>query len=138
MERILKIGFVKVGEWKITDEHFSHTIENHLAERKLLYAFVSKNEVLYIGKTTDSLKSRMNGYKNANSTQKTNVRVKAKIHELLNLGEEVSVYILIDKTEFKFGDYKLCLASGLEDILIADIKPKWNDRGVIRINHAIR
>ena len=133
MQRLKNIGFIKVGEWKITDNYFAHTIEKHLAEKKMLYAFVSDNDVLYIGKTIDTLKNRMTGYKNANSTQKTNVRVKAKIIELLDTGKEVCIYILIDKTEFKFGDYNLCLASGLEDTLIADIRPKWNDRGVLKI-----
>ncbi len=130
VEKLENIGFIKVGEWKINDNYFSHTIEEYLTEKKMIYSFVSENDVLYIGKTTDFLKNRMNGYKNPHISQKTNFRVKAKIVELLNNANEVSIYILIDKTEFKFGDYILCLASGLEDVLIADIKPKWNDRGV--------
>ncbi|WP_300569108.1 hypothetical protein [Flavobacterium sp.] len=132
MKKLKNIGFIKVGEWKIIDDYFAHTIEEYLAEKKILYSFVSENDVLYIGKTTNYLKSRMSGYKNPHSSQKTNFRVKAKIIELLNSGNQVSIYILIDRTEFKFGDYSLCLASGLEDTLIADIKPKWNDRGVLK------
>lgn len=130
LEKLKKIGFIKVGDWKIDDNYFSHTIEEYLTERKMIYSFVSGNDVLYIGKTTDFLKKRMNGYKNPHPSQKTNFRVKANIIDFLNSEKDVSIYILIDKTEFKFGDYILCLASGLEDVLIADIKPKWNDRGV--------
>ncbi len=130
LNKLKDIGFVKVGEWEIMNDYFAHTIENHLEERKMLYAFVSENDVLYIGKTTNFLRARMNGYKNPHSSQKTNFRVKTKIVEFLSSNKEVSIYILIDKTEFKFGGYTLCLASGLEDVLIADIKPKWNDRGV--------
>lgn len=130
LKKLKNIGFIKVGEWKIIDNYFSHTIEEYLTEKKMLYSFVSGNDVLYIGKTTNFLKSRMSGYKNPDPTATTNFRVKANIIELLDSGKEVCIYILINKTEFKFGDYPLCLASGLEDVLIADIKPKWNDRGI--------
>ena len=132
MKRLNDIGFVKVGEWHKNETIFSHNIENHLNEKKLLYTFSCNGEVLYIGKTTDTLKSRMTGYKNANSTQKTNVRVKAKILELLEEKKTVEIYIFVDKAKLTYKGYNLCLASALEDILISQINPKWNDRGVLK------
>lgn len=130
MERLNEIGFAKVGEWCKTETKFTHNIQNHLNERKLLYAFACNGEVLYIGKTTDTLKSRMTGYKNANSTQKTNVRVKAKILELLKERKTVEIFIFVDKAKLTYKGYNLCLASALEDILISQINPKWNYRGI--------
>lgn len=132
MKRLSDIGFTKVGEWKNENSVFKYDIENHLQEKNLLYAFIINKEVLYIGKTTDTLKNRMNGYKNASGSQKTNVRIKAKIIEKL-FQFKVEIYILIDKENLTFGKYKISLASGLEDNLIASITPKWNFRGKIRI-----
>lgn len=133
LHKLQNIGFIEVGKWQMENDYFTHTIVEYLNEKKILYSFVSENNVLYIGKTTNFLKSRMNGYKNPHSTQKTNYRVKAKIIDLLSSGKEVCIFILIDKTVFNFGGYTLCLASGLEDTLIADLNPKWNDRGVLKI-----
>ena len=82
MQELLEIGFIKVGEWSL-DNGFHHTITTRLNQRNLLYSFTCDSSLLYIGKTTDTLKSRMNGYKNAGASQKTNIRVKGKIIEIL-------------------------------------------------------
>jgi hypothetical protein len=130
--KLTTIGFIKVGEW-ILDSNFNHTITTNLDKRSLLYSFVSDSEVLYIGKTADTLKNRMNGYKNAGGTQRTNIRVKKEIVGLLSKKKEVHIYILIDDAKLTFKNYNISLAAGLEDNLIADIKPKLNFRGNNRI-----
>lgn len=133
MKHLTDIEFKKVGSWTLTNNYFNHNITSHLAERGLLYSFVSNNIVLYIGKTTDTLKNRMNGYKNAAGSQRTNIRVKGKIIEFLNASKPVDIYILLDKVNLTYKNYKISLASGLEDNLIAALKPEWNFRGNIRI-----
>jgi hypothetical protein len=133
MKRLTEIGFKKVGTWILTNGSFNHTITNHLTEKDLLYSFICEKVVFYIGKTTDTLKNRMNGYKNAGGSQKTNIRVKAKLMELLEDSKFVDIYILLDDINLKYKSYNISLASGLEDNLIAAIKPKWNFRGNNRI-----
>lgn len=132
MEKLITIGFIKVGEW-VLDGSFNHTIKTHLESRSLLYSFVSDSKVLYIGKTADTLKNRMNGYKNAGGSQRTNIRVKKEIIECLKKKKGVFIYILIDDAKLTFKNYSISLAAGLEDNLIADIKPDWNFRGNNRI-----
>ncbi len=132
MERLTKIGFIKIGEWNLKS-NFKHTITKNLEKRNLLYSFVSDSKVLYIGKTADTLKNRMNGYKNAGGSQRTNIRVKKEIIELLGKNKDVHIYILIDDANLAFKKYKISLAAGLEDNLIADIRPEWNFRGNNRI-----
>jgi hypothetical protein len=134
MKQLTDLEFKKVGSWTLTNNCLNHSITSHLTETGLLYSFVSNNIVLYIGKTTDTLKSRMNGYKNAGGSQRTNIRVKGKIIELLNASKPVDVYILLDKVNLTYRNYKISLASGLEDNLIAALKPEWNFRGNIRNN----
>ncbi len=133
MQRLTDIGFKKVGNWTLKNGSFNHTIVNHLKSKDLLYSFICEKAVLYIGKTTDTLKNRMNGYKNASGTQKTNIRVKRKIIELLEASKSVEIYILLEDINFTYKNYKLSLASGLEDNLIASIKPEWNFIGNNRI-----
>ena len=133
MKRLIDIGFKKVGSWTMTNGFFTHTITNQLMEKNLLYSFVCESEVFYIGKTTDTLKNRMNGYKNAGGSQKTNIRVKGKIVALLKASKSIDIYILIDSANLKYKNYSVSLASGLEDNLISAIRPKWNFRGNIRV-----
>lgn len=130
MKRLSAIGFVKVGEWDFKDQAFKHTISDHLNQKNILYAFACGDEPLYIGKTTNTLRNRMTGYKNASSSQKTNVRVKDRILELLNSEKRVDIYVFLDDAKLNYKGYNLCLASALEDTLISQIQPKWNDRGI--------
>jgi hypothetical protein len=133
MDKLIEIGFKNVGYWKLENEIFLYEINSNLSNSNLIYSFVCENEIFYIGKTTDTLKNRMNGYKNANSTQKTNIRVKGEILTKLKENKKVDVFILIDRVNLEYKGYKICLASGLEDNLIKVIQPKWNFRGKIRI-----
>jgi hypothetical protein len=132
MDKLTSIRFIKVGEWT-WDSKLKHTITTHFNKRNILYSFVSDSEVLYIGKTTDTLINRMNGYKNAGVSQATNIRIKKEIIELLNSEKYVHIYILIDDAQLTYMNYNVSLAAGLEDNLIADLKPKWNFRGNNRI-----
>ena len=133
MKDLEDIGFKKVGNWTLTEDRFSYAIQSNLDKKDLLYSFISDEKVFYIGKTTDSLKNRMNGYKNAGGSQRTNIRINNKIKELLNQRKQVYIFILLDDANLKFKNYRISLASGLEDSLIAAIKPEWNFRGNNRI-----
>lgn len=71
----------------------------------------------------------MNGYKNYGISQRTNLRVKDEITKKLKRNKTVNIYILLDDANFKYKKYPLCLASGLEDLLIRELDPVWNSRG---------
>lgn len=44
-------------------------------------------------------------------------------------GFDIDIYIFIDNAQLKYRDYHINLAVGLEDTLIAEVKPKWNFTG---------
>lgn len=88
---------------------------------------------MYIGKTASTLRSRMNGYKNAAVSQRTNIRVKNEIINKLKADRVVQIFVLLDKANLMFKNYKVSLSAGLEDNLIAAIRPQWNYRGNNRI-----
>ncbi len=133
MQRLLDLGFIEVGEWRSISGGISHSIVRHLQAKNLLYAFVCKGEVCYIGTTTGTLKSRMNGYKNAGGTQRTNIRVKAEIMNVLHQSQRVQIFIFLDEGAHTFKGYTISLAAGLETVFIAAIRPRWNYRGNVRI-----
>jgi len=73
LDRLRRIGFRKVGEWKLVNGELICTLEEEGESENILYAFVSDTEILYIGKTTQPLKKRLYGYQNPGPTQSTNI-----------------------------------------------------------------
>lgn len=130
VRRLQKIGFELVGVWQL-DDHNKLIIElTNLAEASnILYAFVCEGEVKYIGKTVQPLKKRMYGYQHPGPTQRTNIKNNKRIIDLILVGKVTQVYALPDNGQLCYGEYKISLAAGLEDSLITEIKPDWNDMG---------
>ena len=96
----------------------------------MLYAFISNDKILYIGKTTRSLAQRLYGYVNPGVSQSTNIKNNKKIKTLLKQGEELKIFVFApQENEIVYRGIPVNLAAGLEDNLIALIQPMWNDTG---------
>ncbi|HNI69456.1 MAG TPA: GIY-YIG nuclease family protein, partial [Nitrospira sp.] len=93
------------------------------------YAFVIDTEVLYVGKTVDTLRKRMYGYQKPGPTQSTNIRNNKNLIACLASGKVVSIFVLPDHGLLKYGGFNLSLAAGLEDSIVSALKPKWNKTG---------
>jgi hypothetical protein len=130
MRRLLHIGFRKVGQWKRDDVGIKFDLIDLQDSNNILYAFISNEEVLYVGKTTQSLTHRMSGYQNPGPSQKTNINNNRLISELLSTGKEVSIYAMPDNGLLHYGIFRLSLAAGLEDSIVVTLKPRWNKTGV--------
>lgn len=126
MNRLLKIGFQPVGHWKLGNGGIACELSRLMNNRNVLYAFVFEGDVKYIGKTTKTLKSRMSGYEKPSATQRTNLKNKSNIRELLLEGKSIEIFALPDDGLLFYGDFHINLAAGLEDSLISEIKPEWN------------
>ena len=100
----------------------------HAKSANALYAFVSDDEVLYVGKTTQQLQKRLYGYQNPRTTQTTNVRGNKAIATALTAKKAIDVFVLPDTGLLRIGGFHLNLAAGLEDSLINDLRPMWNKR----------
>jgi len=129
LQRLLAMGFRQVGEWNLLGSLLTYTLTAEEQSENILYAFESKGEILYIGKTTSSLKTRMYGYQNPGPTQSTNQKNNANLKIVLEAGNAVSILALPDHNLFYYGGFHLSLAAGLEDDLIFQVKPKWNRTG---------
>jgi len=138
-EDLLEIGFVEIAEWISNGDDLSYKLPPEtervaralISEPNALYAFQLDETILYIGKTTRSLQKRFQGYRRPGKSQRTNIRCNQKIKELLANGRSVRILGFVPVTHFRYGDFEINLAAGLEDSLIRTINPPWNggDRG---------
>jgi len=131
--RLKQIGFIRCGDWYVIDGKLTFFLSKHQCDSHIIYAFISDDEVFYIGHSTRTLHLRMTGYKNPGQRengQRTDMRCNKYIKEILDKGRKVDIYVLkhedcfIDVGEFRV-NYTLCL----EQCLIGSIKPKWNSLG---------
>ncbi len=129
---IEQVGFRYSGKWTLIDESkLSYEAEPDILSRSpVLYAFVSMNEVLYIGKTTMPLGKRLYGYANPGPKQSTNQKVNLNIQGLMSNGVSVEIWVFAPmKNEIVYRGIPVNLPAGLEDSLIDILKPKWNHLG---------
>jgi len=129
-----KIGFELAAVWKIQGNSVSYSFLDTSSERMIaafsvsnaLYAFTLRNQVLYIGKTTQSLSKRFQGYCNPQKKQSTNNKCNNAIREYLNRNEIISILVFAPPTDLQYRGYEINLPGGLEDILIRRFNPPWN------------
>jgi len=128
LQKLISLGFEQVGRWFWDGDDLSFELNQHQSERDILYAFVVDGEVKYLGKSTQTLHKRIYLYKNCNPSQRTNIRVREKLRACLKNGSQVLIYAFVQKMPLMYQDIPINLAAGLEDNLIASIKPEWNIR----------
>ncbi|WP_443749357.1 hypothetical protein [Asticcacaulis solisilvae] len=95
----------------------------------VLYAFVEGHEVRYIGKTTQSARTRFIGYCTPSPAQSTNVKCNREIGEIVDRGGTVRIFIFSPISHFSYAEFPINLAAGLEDALVARLQPRWNGKG---------
>ena len=125
---LLDLGFEEVGIWSLEREKLQYHLNNNKNERNILYAFIEKKRVMYIGKTTRTLDQRMIGYCNPGPSQTTNIRNNKHIQDSLSEGKSVQIFALVPKEEILYKGFPMNVAAGLEDNLLKKITPVWNNR----------
>lgn len=129
---LLVIGFEDAAQWVVDGERLKHVGERAAGWRQQsaiphsLYAFVSGEKVLYIGKTTRTLNKRFTGYCDPGKGQATNKKCHLGIRKLIKQGKTIRILVLPQTIPLKWGDYPINLAAGLEDALVNAFKPEWN------------
>ena len=126
MKDLLEIGFRVAGNWRLSRTGLKLTIDSMANASPALYAFVIRDEVKYVGKTLQPLQRRMYGYLKGSGTQITNIRVRGNILDALEAGEAVHILAFADSRNQRVGKFILNVAAGLEDDIIAQLRPQWN------------
>ncbi len=124
------IGFVDAGRWELAGTALELILSEIGESERALYAFVSDDIVLYIGKTARKLKQRLYSYGRPGATQPTNLKANALIRDILENGGAVQILGFADPETLWHAGFRVNLAAGLEDELIATYKPPWNKAGV--------
>jgi hypothetical protein len=137
-DALFTLGFEDVGQWMVGPRTgvltYSLDVSDLGMQRRILdvpnalYAFLLDDEVLYIGKTTRSIRRRFRTYCAPGSRQSTNIKNNANIAQLIAAGRVVRIAVFTPISQLRYGDFEIDLAAGLEDTLIASFGPRWNGR----------
>ncbi len=134
IEKLVEIGFKRIGAWELLDTGLHLRLDQMGDAGPALYAFAVENDVKYLGKTRSSLGQRLHGYLRPGPTQLTNQRIHSELRKALGGGSLVHVLGFSELEQLRFGQFRLSVASGLEDDIIEQLRPEWNggdnvDRG---------
>ena len=145
---LLALGFKHIAAWGPADPWLDYVIPNEQLQKAMallsvgsaLYAFCIGPEVVYLGKTSQSLKKRFRGYCKPANTQSTNKKCHAAIKAALSANKTVDILAFASADNQAFRGFEINLAAGLEDILIRSFAPAWNGgaKGVILTESALR
>lgn len=122
-------GFVEAGKWRLKGGLKSGIAFelDRLENERVIYAFIAEDDTKYIGvcsNTNTTLSKRMERYKGWQGTG-TNKRIAEKIRKLLEKGQTVKI-LALNPPSFPFRGLDIDLVKGLENPLIARLKPEWN------------
>ena len=137
MDRLLQIGFREIGRWALAGDGLQLKLDPLQAHRRALYAFATESKLLYVGKTAGMLPTRLHAYISPHQSQRTNVRNRAALLDLLRAGTKVRILGWIDPGLHRIGPFDLNMAAGLEDSIIALLAPPWNGARMVETREAI-
>jgi hypothetical protein len=129
---LLRIGMEDAAQWVADGKKLRHEGDSRANWRRLtsfpnsLYAFVCEGEVLYIGKTTQSLHKRFAGYCDPGNGRATNWKFHQGIKKLIASGKAVRIFVLPQTIPLQWAGYPVNLAAGLENALVKAFQPAWN------------
>ena len=137
LKSLTDIGFEKVGSFSLNGADLSFEPGKYGEQKEILYCFVKNNVPIYVGKTVKSFKERMGQYRRGHRSQKTNYRINKKIVEALTNNKKIDIYVLTFSEPQHHRGFRINLAAGLEDTLIAHVKDtlksfgeeSWNKAG---------
>lgn len=132
-----KLGFEDAAWWEKSEKKGKPRLKDVgddprkwkelIREGNALYAFCLGAEVLYIGKTARGIDARFTGYRQPGKHRATNRKCHDEIWKLLEK-EVVRILVWAAPQELQWRDFSINLAAGLEDSLVAHIKPRLNGR----------
>lgn len=126
---LIIIGLEDAASWKEADGKLRAVGDKAARWRWLtaqlgaLYAFCSGNEVLYIGRTTQTLSKRFLRYQTG--AEAGQVRNKS-IRKMLAQGKEVRILVMPGRSPLSWESFPVDLAAGLEAALVKSFAPLWN------------
>jgi len=136
-------GLEDVGQWKLSGQPSSiphlknlpgiefQLNENIRKEKYIVYAFVIKEKVVYVGETSNGLESRFSGYKSGAGNEKdTDNKIKKRITKSLLENNTPSIWAGTPVATLRLSNpSQVCevpASKPVEQILINRLKPELN------------
>jgi hypothetical protein len=132
-EKLLSLNFKNIGFWRVSNNFLEYQItsefEYEIEIPNSLYIFYNDKEdkIMYVGKTTQTLKKRLYQYTRGNG-KSTNQKINKNIQKIIEKSNSISIWVLNDNLPFSWGPYNINLAAGLEDSIIEIENPIWNGK----------
>ena len=122
MEKLLELGFKKVGIWKKDEKVLSFELSEFKDSTDIIFAFVQNSTVAYMAVSNGNFETFLNTFVNPSNIDLEKTGIKNSILKTLDNGE-IAIYALKNKKFFGL----MTRFSQSEIInLIKEIKPSWN------------
>ena len=122
MEKLLELGFKKVGIWKKDEKVLSFELSEFKDSTDIIFAFVQNSTVAYMAVSNENFETFLNTFVNPSNIDLEKTGIKNSILKALDNGE-IAIYALKNKKFFGL----MTRFSQSEIInLIKEIKPSWN------------
>ncbi len=135
LDRLSEVKFQLLGEWRCDKEKLACRLVSEDDETKArltsgaaLYAFVCGGRVLYVGKTSLTLRQRFAGYCTPGKEKRTNRKCHDHIKQALAKGKRIHIHTLSGDVPLRWGEFILSIPAGLEDSIIKELSPPWNGK----------
>lgn len=122
MEKLLELGFKKVGIWKKNEKDLSFELSEFKDSTDIIFAFVQNSTVLYMAMSNANFETFLNTFVDPSNIDLEKLGIKNSILKALENGD-ITIYALRNKKFFGF----MTRFSQTEIVnLIREIKPSWN------------
>ena len=122
MEKLLELGFKKVGIWKKDEKVLSFELSEFKDSADIIFAFIQNSTVVYMAVSNGNFETFLNTFVNPSNIDLEKTGIKNSILKALDNGE-IAIYALKNKKFFGL----MTRFSQSEIInLIKEIKPSWN------------
>lgn len=122
MEKLLELGFKKVGIWKKNEKDLSFELSEFKDSTDIIFAFVQNSTVLYMAVSNANFETFLNTFVDPSNIDLEKLGIKNSILKALENGD-ITIYALRNKKFFGF----MTRFSQTEIVnLIREIKPSWN------------
>ena len=123
MEKLLELGFKKIGFWKKNEKNLSFELSEFKDSNDMIFAFVQNSTVVYMATTNiENIENTLNTFINPEDIDLEKIGIKNLLLKSLDNGN-ISIYALRNKKFFglitKFSPIKITS-------IIKEINPSWN------------
>ncbi len=122
MEKLLELGFKKIGFWKKSEKILSFELSEFKDSTDIIFAFVQNSTVVYMASASGNFETFLNSFVNPSNIDLEKTGIKNLLLKALDT-EDITIYALRNKKFFglmtKFSPVEIAN-------IIKEMNPSWN------------